>query len=116
MDQRQNDRSFRHEERGRGRDSDRNQRFQQSGRDFYPGNYGFDEGEYGTGQSGRGQYGYGGSGGSTYGASGYGPYAGERESGGSAQRERWGEQRDYYGQGEGGRWDEQGRSSSGYYR
>jgi len=114
MDHRQNDPAFGRDEGGARRQPNRNQRWQQPSREFQPGNYGFEEGLYGSGQYGEeGPYGYGGSGGSTYGAGGYEPYSGE--SGRLGRRERWGEQRDYYGQGQ--RWDEQRGSDysrSGY--
>jgi hypothetical protein len=112
MDQRQNDPAFGRDENGRGQS--RNQRSRESGREFQPGNYGFEERQYRGGQQGEGQYGHGGgSGGSSYGAGGYEPYSGESERFG--HRDRWDERRDYYGQGQGQRWDEsRGSSGSGY--
>jgi hypothetical protein len=115
------------EERSRDRDRYR----PQSRRDFQPGNYGQESGyggqqsQYGQSQSGQGQYGQGQYGQGDYGRGQYG----QSEQGGSfgqysgfergrdrdrdrsgEQRDYWNEQRDYWGE------PSRSGSSSGYYR
>jgi osmotically-inducible protein OsmY len=106
------DPSYERDERDE-RSRDRERYRSQSRRDFQPGNYGFQEsgyggqqGQYGQSQYGQGQYGQNQYGQGEYGG-GSGQYSGFERS---RDRDRWGEQREY--------WGDQSRSdsSSGYYR
>jgi len=129
MNHRYEDRSYergdRDRERERGQLFGREDRSRESGRDFYPGNYGFEDRnrEQQYGQSGQQQYGGSGSGGSSYGASGYGSYGGRGQFGGERDYQdsrgeygrgsqgEFGQSR--YGQGQYGRGGEYGGSYQG---